>query len=358
MLFDLHPKESPDELYGRSEEIKEVIRLVKSGNWVAVLGPRMIGKSSLLKACRKPLEEEGYKTIYLNLWGIKSLNGLLRVLIESLNSSKSLFNSVKDLLGSIDEISLTSSGFSLRFSRRPTSTLFSIFSVFGRLKDRIVVELDEIEELSSASPQLLRFLANTFNTYRNIVFIFSGSMFGLMRMLLEPSSTSPLYGRSPAKLFLKPFSRETSVNFLKAGFEEHNIDVPESDILEAVEELDGIVGWLTFYGNSVAVRGLSHRDALKNVFDEGGKLVLEELEHFLRNRDRRRYIVALSAMSIGASWSEIKHALEIKVGNVNDAVLKGIIDALLSAMIIKKEGEKYLVVDPILRKLLLQSSLH
>jgi hypothetical protein len=32
MLFDLHPKESPDELYGRSEEIKEVIRLVKSGN--------------------------------------------------------------------------------------------------------------------------------------------------------------------------------------------------------------------------------------------------------------------------------------------------------------------------------------
>jgi AAA+ ATPase superfamily predicted ATPase len=354
MLFDLHPKESPDELYGRSEEIREVVRLVRSNSWVAVLGPRMIGKSSLLKACRKPLENEGYKTIYVNLWGIKSLNGLLSVLIESLNSSKSLFNSVKDLLGAIEEVSLASSGFSLRFSKRPTSTLFSIFSVFGRLNDKIVVELDEIEELSSASPQLLKFLANTFNTYRNIIFIFSGSMFGLMRILLEPSSTSPLYGRSPAKLFLKPFSKETSAKFLKVGFEECNIDVPESDILEAVEELDGIVGWLTLYGNSVAVRKLSHRDALKNVFDEGSKIVLEELEHFLRNRDRKRYMVALSAMSSRASWSEIKHALEIKVGNVNDATLKNIVDALLSAMIIKKENEKYFVVDPILRKLLVE----
>ncbi|MGB9895502.1 MAG: hypothetical protein ACPLN2_06315 [Thermoproteota archaeon] len=61
MLFDLHPKESPDELYSRSEEIEETIRLVRSNNWVAVLGPRMIGKSSLLKACRKPLENEGTK---------------------------------------------------------------------------------------------------------------------------------------------------------------------------------------------------------------------------------------------------------------------------------------------------------
>ncbi|MGB9895503.1 MAG: AAA family ATPase [Thermoproteota archaeon] len=303
---------------------------------------------------QKTTRKRRYKTIYVNLWGIKSLNGLLKVLIESLNNSKSLFNSVKDLLGAIEEVSLTPSGFSLRFSRRPTSTLFSIFSVFGRLNDKIVVELDEIEELSSASPQLLKFLANTFNTYRNIIFIFSGSMFGLMRMLLEPSSTSPLYGRSPTKLFLKPFSKETSIEFLKIGFEEYNVNVSESDILEAVEELDGIIGWLTLYGNSVAVKKLSHKDALKNVFDEGSKIVLEELEHFLINRDRKRYIIALSAMASKASWSEIKHALEVKVGSVNDATLKNIIDALLSAMIIKKENEKYFVVDPVLRKLLIE----
>ncbi|MGC8949380.1 MAG: AAA family ATPase [Thermoprotei archaeon] len=354
MLFDLHPKESPEELFGRDTEIKEIIKLVKNGSWISILGPRMIGKSSLLKACRKPLENEGYKTIYVNLWGIKSLNGFLNVLVEALNNSRSLFSMIKDLLRSINGISLTSSGFSVSFSKRPTTTLFSIFSIFGRINEHIVIELDELEELSSVSHQLLKLFANIFNTYENITFIFSGSMFGLMRVLLEPSSASPLYGRSPAKIFLKPFSKEVSIEFLKRGFMEHNVNVMESNILEAVDELDGIVGWLTLYGNNIAVKSLNHEEALKSVFVEGSKIVLDELEHFLKNRDKKQYMVALSVMASKASWSEIKHALETKIGIINDATLKNIIDALLSAMIIKKENKKYSVVDPVLRRILVE----
>ena len=49
LLFDLRPKERPEELFGRDSELEEVLRLVKLGSWIVVLGPRIVGKSSLLK---------------------------------------------------------------------------------------------------------------------------------------------------------------------------------------------------------------------------------------------------------------------------------------------------------------------
>ncbi|MEM0313817.1 MAG: ATP-binding protein, partial [Candidatus Bathyarchaeia archaeon] len=105
---------------------------------------------------------------------------------------------------------------------------------------------------SVISGHLLKLLANIFNTYPNIVFIFTGSMFGLLKTLLEPKSTSPLYGRSPAKLYLQPFTREKAAEFLRKGFQEYREPIKEAEINEAVEKLDGIPGWLTLYGNNAA----------------------------------------------------------------------------------------------------------
>ncbi len=48
MLFDLKPKESRRDLFGRDEEFSELVRLVESGVWVVVLGKRMTGKTSLV----------------------------------------------------------------------------------------------------------------------------------------------------------------------------------------------------------------------------------------------------------------------------------------------------------------------
>ncbi|MEM2514683.1 MAG: hypothetical protein QXU81_10310 [Candidatus Bathyarchaeia archaeon] len=71
-----------------------------------------------------------------------------------------------------------------------------------RKTEKCVIALDEAQELAAISGRLLKLLANIFNTHPNIVFIFTGSMFGLMKILLEPASSSPLYGRSPAKIYL------------------------------------------------------------------------------------------------------------------------------------------------------------
>ena len=54
-LFDLGPKDSPEALFGRQREVAELTRLVRARRWVVVLGPRMVGKTSLVKAVRNRL---------------------------------------------------------------------------------------------------------------------------------------------------------------------------------------------------------------------------------------------------------------------------------------------------------------
>ena len=70
-LFNLNPKESPREPFRREKEVDEHIRLIKARRWVAILGPRMIGKTSLIKVANTKLENTGIKTVYVNLWGAK-----------------------------------------------------------------------------------------------------------------------------------------------------------------------------------------------------------------------------------------------------------------------------------------------
>ena len=67
MLFNLHPKEHRDELFGRDSEVEYIKRQVRAGNWVIIGGQRGIGKTSLLKVVLNELSRDGLKTIYINV---------------------------------------------------------------------------------------------------------------------------------------------------------------------------------------------------------------------------------------------------------------------------------------------------
>jgi AAA+ ATPase superfamily predicted ATPase len=357
-LFDLNPKESSNELFGREKELDELIRLIKARRWVAVLGPRMVGKTSLIKTANKKLEDAGIKAVYVNLWGAKRTQGLLNALARGLNSAKDLLQKIKDTVGRIEGVSFGPGGISISVSKKPMTTTWDLLAAIGRQDGDCVIELDEVQELAVISGHLLKLLANIFNTYPNIIFVFTGSMFGLMKTLLEPGSSSPLYGRSPAKLYLEPFERERATDFLKKGFEEYHAMVRENLINEAVERLDGIPGWLTLYGNNVTVRKLSHDKALKETISEGIKIVKDELEHFLEGRDRDAYLATLKAAATSARWNEIKGAIETRKGStVNDATVYNILENLKAAMLIDEKEKVYRINDPMLRTLLLTSQI-
>ena len=353
-LFSLNPKDSPKQLFGREKELDDLVRMLEARRWVAVLGPRMVGKTSLLKAATPILTKKDIKVVYVNLWAAKGTDDLLNAVARALNEEKSIINKIRNI--KIEGTSIGPSGITVTFSKRPMRTIWDLLDALGRQKEDFVIQLDEVQELIAISGRLLRILANLFNTHPNLTFVFTGSMFGLMKTLLEPESASPLYGRSPARLQVQPFNSESSKQFLKKGFEQCNKPILEPEIVNAVERLDGIPGWLTLYGNKMCIQDLPHEKALEETTIEAFKIVTDELEHFLQNRDRQAYLAALKATAISSTWTEMKNAISAVKGSVaNDVTVYRIIENLKAAMLIQGEKGRYRVGDPMLRSLLLNS---
>ena len=316
MLFNLKPKENRKELFGRSRELNELHRLIKS-EWIIILGRRMTGKTSLLKTFLN--EVNG---IYVNLMGINSIRGFIIELIKSIKTIK----------------------IELDFKLIKFSWMKIAEDIFSKLEGKII-GLDEVQEIPSN--YFLKLLKKIWDTY-NVKLIMTGSMMGIIENLLNPKPTSPMYGRTPAILKLNPFTREQSREFLIKGFNEHKYNIDMNEINEVIELLNGYPGWLTYYGNYRCVRKLTHYNALEKVYDEGKNIMIEELNRFLRNKiNKNEYIKLLK--NLPAKWSE----LEKKLG-VSKKTLRDMLKRLSNAMLIEKIGVTYMIPDPILRKLIME----
>jgi AAA+ ATPase superfamily predicted ATPase len=353
-LFDLHPKDDPEDLFGREQELDEFIRLVKARRWVVVLGSRMVGKTSLIKSANKSLKRAGFRAVYVSLWGTRNASGLLNALVQGLNESKDLLARTKDAISHVRGMSVGPGGVSVSVKEEPMMTMRELLAAIGSKAGNCVIDLDEVQELSDISGYLLNLLANTHNTYPNLVFVFTGSRFGLVRALLEPGPSSPLYGRLPAELLIRPYDESVAKAFLVEGLKEYDMRLDGDVIDNVVNRLDGIPGWLTLYGNNLAVRKLAHNKAMKETISQAEKIVKSELDHFLEGRNREAYLAALKAAAVSARWGEVKGAIEAtRTGAVNGATVSNVLEGLKAGMLVIEKDQTYRVNDPILRTLLL-----
>ena len=347
-LFDLAPKESPASLFGRTRELDELTRLLRARRWVVVLGPRMVGKTSLVKAVRHRLHLPG---AYVNLWGVHSVQGLVEGLIAGLNESASLRARLVRALKRLEGVGVGPSGLSVSAPRAPLKTAWDLLDLLGSEAGDCLVILDEVQELSSTSGRLLRLLGNLFNTHPNVCFVFTGSRVGLSRTLVEPSADSPLYGRAPVAMILAPFDRTTSSAFLARGTRESGVRLTSAELAMALDgPLDGTPGWLTLFGNHLTVRRLGATRALAETIREGKKVAESELGHFLSGRNPSLYWPALKALALRASWGTIRMYVGQHTGQrVNDATVQRVIRSLESAYFCRRTEEGYELVDPMVQ---------
>ncbi|MFZ0890954.1 MAG: ATP-binding protein [Thermoplasmata archaeon] len=347
-LFDLGPKDRPEALFGRETEVEQLTRLIEAGRWTALLGPRMVGKTSLAKAATRRGKRP---VVYVNLWGARGTQGLLDAFVHGLNSSQTLSDRLRKALARVEGISIGPAGITLTPRDRPLRTMWDLVNVIGEQSSRSVIILDEVQEIAPISGALLRALANIFNTHPEVVFLFTGSYFGILHTLLEPGKDSPLFGRPPASMRLNPFDVETSVAFLTQGFEEHRIR-PTLQSLDGVvrRSLDGIPGWLTLYGNNVAVGRMSPEAGERATVQDGKKVARTELTHFLERRTAALYWDALRTLTTEVSWTELRDALSSRRGSrVNDNSVRNVIQTLLHANLIEETDRRYSISDPMMR---------
>jgi len=342
LIFDLHPKEKIEELVGREREVEFTISQLLSGNWVLIAGQREIGKTSLMKVVLNEMKRRyGIKGIYLNLRGVQSLNSLLSLLASEINREKISF---KIRLG-VNFI-FTSAGIELKKGSKVMNSLIELLNSL----DEMLIAFDEVQELSNVSRQFLDVLGNVYATNRNVHIMFSGSYVGLVKTLLNPPSSSPLHGRPPVEIRLEPFDREKSISFLKRGMEEVKVEFNKYE--EVVYKLDGIVGWLTLFGNFYAIRKMSYEEALKRTVEEGKKIMMDEFNHFLSDKKNKKlYCTIMEVLKFVGKWKEIKSGVEIRLGEkVDDKSLTMALKNLVNYNFVVKVDEEYKIIDPLLRE--------
>lgn len=335
-FFSLEPKKSPEEFYNMERELIEFIDAVKNFRFVVVRGLRRCGKTSLILTGLNASKEK-YIFIDCRLLSLTnaSFEDFLRIIEFELSK-----NPLKSLIRDLEFLEI---GGLIRFKFRKPEVLVRLFENLGNT----VVVLDEAQELRRLKFRMDNFLAYSLD-HLKVRFVVSGSQFGLLsRFLRVDDPEAPLYGRAYKEIDLKPLDKEKALEFLKLGFKDVGLEISEEELLKAVETFGGVIGWLAYFGYSY-VKG---ERSLQKIAEKASELALAEIRHFLDERGigKPRYVQTLKIIStLGeASWSEIKRALEAKIGKIPDKALSSILQNLLDAGIIVKEN-KYRIAERIL----------
>ncbi|MEM3995418.1 MAG: ATP-binding protein [Thermofilum sp.] len=322
-LFDLRPKTSRRDLFGRDRELERLHRAVERGlPLVAVLGVRRVGKTSLLKTFLG--EVDG---IYVDMRGVVRRVDLEVRVSDALSES---LGRLRRFLEGVRGVSVAGFSVEVRWRGRDSVSLAGLLEELNRRVERFVFVLDEVQAARPpVSAELRSLLAYAYDNLDRVTFIVAGSEVGMLRSFLRlEDPSSPLYGRSMLELPVERFSPEESREFLLRGFREEGVEAPPEAIEEAVSFFDGIVGWLVLYGRMYA-DGERSFEKLKRAAVE---LALEELS---RLSEREKLVV--KAVAHGCrSWAQVRSFIAEEAGVVlPKATLSRIVEKLEKLSILK-----------------------
>jgi len=355
MLFDPRPKETRDDLFDRELELETLSKYVLSGSPIILcLGIRRIGKTSVLKVF---LNESGYPYMYIDARRLSEFGytkqGLYRLLSEEFTRTRGWFASLIEYLKTIKGVNV--GGFGVEFDWRDkglsfTSILMRMNEYAGDNMTTFIVAIDEAQNLRFLKGyrriDFRQIIAYSYDNLKRIKFILAGSEVGLLyRFLGFSDPTSPLYGRVKDEITIERFSREKSIEFLKLGFSEANMKVSEDILERVVDTLDGIPGWLAYFGYKFIESGKF--DVLDQILSEAINIALNELRKL--NSYSPLYIHILKAISSGFNhWSLIKRAIEAWTGkSIPSKTLYSLLNNLVDMSIISKVNNIYVFPDPI-----------
>ncbi len=319
--------------------LEESIRLKEK--LVIIYGVRRVGKTSLLHVF---LNEKKVPYILVDVRDIYSENGYISLpaICEALISE---FERFTGRLG-FNERNI----FDGDSHESLTKVLRTINEWSANKRMNFVIAFDEAQYLRlGGKTKYDGIIAWSLDNLSNVGYILTGSEIGMLKDFLNyEDAKAMLYGRFKTEITLGRFDGELGKQFLRKGFKEQKLKIEEAELDNAIAQLDGIAGWLTYYGYYRGVKKLPYSKAMENVYNEGSKIVLDEVNRLL-SKSRGRYLSLLKAIAEGiGSWAEIKRYITAKSGSISDTRLSSLLDSLIKFGFIEKIENTYKITDPML----------
>lgn len=345
MYFSPEPKEKKKDLYDFEYEYSALKNaILKEDKLIVIKGLRRTGKTSLMKVvyneldCPKcfidariiePKQKEIYNAI---INGIRT--GISSVYLDE--KAKEMINSLK----------IEFLGVGISFKHEITNFFSNVDELLEKKKTKFVLFIDEVQRLKPA--RIDSILGYLFDNTKNIKLVLAGSEIGVLDEVLGEETESALYGRAKKVIEIQKLDREKARDFLKKGFKELEIEIKDHIIEKAIDDLDGVIGWLTLFGYYYRNEGES---AIKKVKREGAKITAEEIRRFLsvRSSASKKYLTIMEGIITGLRWIEIKRLLEAKSNEkINDKTISKYLDELSRYGFIIEREKKYFISDPLL----------
>ena len=336
------------QLYGKGhrDAVETLEKQINSKVFAAVIGPRRVGKTSVVKTC---LSKSKVKFIYFDL---SPYIGHAAVSYKVLVPTDIGFDDSKLSVAATANLALLNVSFKReRFVGADVfqSNLVSLLREINQKFDHFAFVIDEAQVLAfikGMDPS--GFLQLIHNNYDHISVVLTGSMPGMLLRILRPTDANePSFARYVESVNVPKWSDEEAQDFLESGLKTTSTRYKESEIQEVVGDFSGTPGFLSYYG-LLRTKGRQHTKA----YDETGEFAANEwkkdINAFLKIYNSPNYVKALkiSAGTVsGITTSELTGEL-----GVDRSTAWRIIKNLVDGGMFIEEGEKYSIADRPLKK--------
>lgn len=236
----------------REKETHDIVNLLSNGNNIALISPRRLGKTDLIRHCFAQSElKEKYYTFLIDIYATSSLrdfvNTLGKAILDELKPrGKKTWEKFIMMLQSIKtEITFDFSGnpvwgMGLSNIEDPSITLDEIFGYLNNADKPCIVAIDEFQQITSYSQgeDVEAALRTHIQRCNNAVFLFSGSRRHLMGSMFT-SPSRPFY-QSVITMGLAPISCDKYTSFAKRLFVKHDKLITDEVIEQVYNQFDGV----------------------------------------------------------------------------------------------------------------------
>lgn len=277
----------PDYFCDRVEETSFLVRMLTNENNLAMISPRRLGKTDLIRHCfDQPEIKDHYFTFFIDIYATKSLEDFVNALGKSIlevlrskgRSAWELFLNV--VLSFRSEISFDINGnpvwgVGLGNIHNPSVALDEIFRYLSQAARHCLVAIDEFQQITHYpdGDNIEAALRTYIQRCPNANFVFSGSQRHLMGEMFT-SPARPFY-QSVTVFNLKPIPLDSYREFALAKFEQAGKRLADGVVDQLYERFDSVTSYMQKILNYLYQITLKGETATLPMIDEAINYILD-----------------------------------------------------------------------------------
>nr|WP_240913601.1 ATP-binding protein [Thermococcus sp. JdF3] len=268
-------RNDPKEHLNGMSEVEYLKKHIRKKQWMVVIGPRLVGKSTLVHSVVDYLKfQYGYSGGYISVAssGSEGIDAMRRGIHDTLPIFRKILIRLKELQGISGTVSQVGVGASFGTLESVTRGIIKTLQEFP---EKSVIVLDEVQALGNSLQQFLNALSDAINeagSKRKLpTIILTGSMINL---------TEGIRGHNVSTHFkemeVRPWPKETVRAYLEST---HIPDVSNFEVDEVYEYSMGLPGLVLAYINGR--KNGTHKDGMDRIRKYAKSRVREEIHSII-----------------------------------------------------------------------------